>query len=140
MEPLAFHATVGGALPGALARLTEALKQEGFGVLTHVDLAEAFKTKLGIEFRPYAILGVCNPGLAHRAITADPQAGLLLPCTATIEQTGPESSTVSIANPEAMLAVGDFAETPEIKRVATEARAKLARVADRLAGKPSPPT
>lgn len=133
MDPLAFRIPIAAGLPVTTTRVIEALAKEGFGVLCQIDVTSIFKTKLGTDFRPYLILGVCNPALAHRALTADPEAGLLLPCSITIEETGPETSEVRIANPDAIIAVGRFAEMGEVRQVASEARARLARVADQLA-------
>lgn len=116
----------------AVHRVTDALKEEGFGVLTRIDLDRAFAEKLGIEFRPYAILGACNPTLAHRAVTARPEVGLLLPCNVTVESTGSGGSLVRIIDPDAMLGVGPLAADPDIQAVAREARARLERVAETL--------
>jgi uncharacterized protein (DUF302 family) len=113
----------------ALARVTDALKTEGFGVLTEIDVKETLKKKIGVDFRPYKILGACNPPLAHRALTLAPETGLLLPCNVTVSQE-PGGIQVSIVDPIAMLGV---VANPALKPVAEEARAKLERVAASLA-------
>lgn len=135
MEPLAFTTSLDLPFATAADRVAEALKAEGFGVLSTIDVQTIFRDKLGESFRPYTILGVCNPGLAHRALSGDPEAGLLLPCTVTIEETAPDRSVVRIANPEAMLKVGTFPDGSPVRTVATEARSRLARVAAALAGR-----
>lgn len=112
-----------------LTRVTEALKVEGFGVLTEIDVRETLKKKLGIDFRPYKILGACNPSLAHRALTIAPQVGLLLPCNVTVRQLEDGTNEVSLVDPLVMLGV---IANPELKEVAEEARARLWRVADSL--------
>lgn len=113
----------------AIQRVTEALKVEGFGVLTEIDVKETMKKKLDVDFRPYKILGACNPTLAHRALTAAPQVGLLLPCNVTVSQDDEESVNVSIVDPISMLGV---VQHPDLETVAQEARAKLERVAASL--------
>ena len=118
----------------AVERVTEALKQEGFGVLTRVDIHEAFKEKLGVDFREYSILGACNPPLAHRALTASAEVGLLLPCNVTVEASSPSRTTVRIVNPLEMLGAGGAEGNQEIEDVAREAAARLGRVADTLSG------
>ncbi len=113
----------------ALQRVTEALKVEGFGVLTEIDVKETLKKKINVDFRPYKILGACNPTLSHRALTAAPEVGLLLPCNVTVSQEGEGVIAVSIVDPIAMLGV---VKHPELESVANEARAKLERVAASL--------
>ncbi|GAB4448979.1 MAG: DUF302 domain-containing protein [Anaerolineales bacterium] len=113
----------------ALQRVTEALKAEGFGVLTEIDVKETMKKKLGVDFRPYKILGACNPPLAHRALSAAPEVGLLLPCNVTVSQEGEGLVNVSIVDPLSMLGI---VKHPELEAVAQEARAKLERVATSL--------
>jgi uncharacterized protein (DUF302 family) len=130
---LAFEVTLFEPLDRAVARLTEELSVEGFGVLTRIDVRDIFARKLNLEFRPYTILGACNPNLAHLAITARADAGLLLPCSITAEEIAQGHTMVRIGNPVAFLAVGDLAENPMLQRVAAEARGRLERVADRLA-------
>lgn len=113
----------------AIQRVTEALKVEGFGVLTEIDVKETMKKKLDVDFRPYMILGACNPALSHRALTAAPQVGLLLPCNVTVSQEGEGLVNVSIVDPISMLGV---VQHPDLETVAQEARAKLERVAASL--------
>lgn len=113
----------------AIQRVTEALRVEGFGVLTEIDVKETMKKKLDVDFRPYRILGACNPTLAHRALTAAPEVGLLLPCNVTVSQDDEESVNVSIVDPISMLGV---VKHPDLEPVAQEARAKLERVAASL--------
>lgn len=113
----------------ALTRVTAALKAEGFGVLTEIDVKATLKKKLDVDFRPYKILGACNPPLAHRALEAAPQVGLLLPCNVTVAQTSDDAVEVAIVDPVAMLG---FVNTPALEPIAEEARAKLARVAATL--------
>lgn len=116
----------------ALELTKEALKAEGFGVLTSIDVKETMKEKLDEDFRPYSILGACNPPLAHRALSQDAVAGLLLPCNVTVEANGAAASIIRIANPETVLSVGSLEENPELSAVAHEARIRLERVAEAL--------
>jgi len=109
----------------AQARVVDALKAEGFGVLTQIDVKETMKQKLDVDFRPYRILGACNPHLAHRALSAVPQMGLLLPCNVTLSQAEEGVVEVSIVDPLAMMSVIDH---EELKAVADEAHERLARV------------
>jgi uncharacterized protein (DUF302 family) len=114
----------------ATTRVIDALKVEGFGVLTEIDVKETMKKKLGVEFTPYKILGACNPPLAHRALTIAPEVGLLLPCNVIVRQIEPEVTEVSLIDPLGMMA---FIDQPELQIVAQEARAKLDHVAASLA-------
>ncbi len=113
----------------AIAQVTEALKAEGFGVLTEIDVKATLKKKLDVDFRPYKILGACNPSLAHRALTIAPEIGLLLPCNVTVAQAEGGQVEVSLVNPMAMLGA---AANPALEPVATEAQERLARVAAAL--------
>lgn len=109
----------------ALDRVITVLNAEGFGVLTEIDVRATMKEKLGVDFRPYRILGVCNPPLAHRALTLAPQVGLLLPCNVTVSEVEPGIIEVSLIDPLALLGV---AAHPDLRPIADEARARLARV------------
>jgi uncharacterized protein (DUF302 family) len=110
--------------------VTEALKEEGFGVLTEIDVKNTLKQKLNVDFRPYKILGACNPGLAHRALTEAPEIGLLLPCNVTLAQPGDGQVEVSLVDPLAMLGI---VQNPALEEIAAEAAQKLEKVAQILA-------
>jgi uncharacterized protein (DUF302 family) len=129
----AFALTVNLDVPfdTALDLVTDALMGEGFGVLTTIDVKETLKKKLGEEFRPYVILGACNPPLAHRALSNVPEVGIMLPCNVTVEQRD-SGVLVSIVNPEAMMTMGDLGENEALREVAVEVRSKLERVAENL--------
>lgn len=109
----------------SLTRVTEALKAEGFGVLTEIDVKETMKKKLDVDFRPYKILGACNPRLAHRALTAAPEIGLMLPCNVTVSQLDDGRVQVSVVNPLAMMGVVPH---DALQPIAEEARELLERV------------
>lgn len=129
---LGFEATLPLAFDAAIERVTEALKAEGFGVLTRIDVHDTLKKKIGAEFRPYAILGACNPQLAYKALSARADVGLMLPCNVTVEAAGEGTSLVRIADPGMMMSVGDLGEAEALRRVGGEARERLQRVAAAL--------
>src|SRR5512139_2049282 len=113
----------------AVTQVTAALKAEGFGVLTEIDVKETLKKKLDVDFRPYKILGACNPPLAYRALSAAPEVGLLLPCNVTVSYVEDGVTDVSLIDPLAMLGVVPH---PDLQPVADEAGARLDRVAATL--------
>jgi uncharacterized protein (DUF302 family) len=112
----------------AIERVTEALKVEGFGVLTEIDVKATLKKKLDADFRKYVILGACNPPLAHQALQTELALGLLLPCNVIVYEEG-EASVVSLVDPISMLGV---VQNPDLEPVAAEARARLQRVVEAL--------
>jgi len=129
---LGFEATLPLAFDAAIERVTEALKAEGFGVLTRIDVHDTLKKKIGADFRPYVILGACNPQLAHKALSARGDVGMMLPCNVTVEAAGEGSTLVRIADPQMMMTVGDLGNEQALQQVGGEARERLMRVAEGL--------
>ncbi len=121
----AFHRSLPGtSYDEAISRVESALKDQGFGILTRIDIRQTLKEKIDVDFRPYVIRGACNPGLAHRALSADDNVGLLLPCNVVVAETD-DGAEVAFANPKSML---DIADSPEVRPVADEAEELLRRV------------
>jgi uncharacterized protein (DUF302 family) len=116
--------------PQALERVTEELKKEGFGILSQIDVQAALREKIGETIAPYRILGACNPKLAHRAVTAEPDIGRFLPCNVLVREDGPGKVAVVFADPLMLTADN---QNPQLKAVANEAWEKLSRVRDALA-------
>jgi len=124
-----FGKTVAAPFEQTIQRVTEALKGEGFGVLTTIDVQATLKAKLNAEVAPYTILGACNPQLAHQALGIEPEVGLLLPCNVVVRQeqadaSGATQTRVEIADPQALLGVVNNAAMTQL---AQEARARLQR-------------
>ena len=131
MTGMAFEVNLDAPYAESLERVIEALKEEGFGVLTRIDVHDAFKEKLGVEFRNYSILGACNPPLAHKALSKRPDAGLMLPCNVIVEESD-GGTLVRIVDPAAMMQAGGFESDPVLQEVGGEAEVRLKRVAEAL--------
>ena len=107
-------------------QLTEAaLKAEGFGIISRIDLQAAFKEKIGVDFRPYTILGACNPKLAHQALGVEDKVGTMLPCNVIVQASGDEETEVAAIDPVASMQAID---NPQLKEAAAEVRERLRRV------------
>lgn len=132
MTQLGFQCTLRVSYEEALEKVTQALKAEGFGVLTSIDVQKTMKEKLNADFRRYVILGVCNPPLAHQALTLRPEIGLLLPCNVVVYEEG-DQTVVSIIDPLSMM---NFIQDPALDIVAQEAYTRLKRVAEALQSAP----
>lgn len=111
------------AYEDAVEQTKRALQEQGFGVLSEIDMRQKLKEKLDVDFKRYLILGACNPPLAHKALQAEPEIGLLLPCNVIVYETGEGESVVSAVNPDAMLGV--VGNNPVVEEVARDARRRL---------------
>lgn len=120
-----FGKTVELSFDDAIVRVTEELKKEGFGVLTEVDIQATLKKKLDVDFRPYKILGACNPPFAYKALQAEQNIGLLLPCNVIVQDAGNGKTEIAAIDP---LVSMSKVENPALEPVATEIKAKLQRV------------
>ena len=124
-----FGCDVAAPIEETIQRATNALKQEGFGVLTTIDVQATLKAKLGVDHKPYVILGACNPNLAYQALQTEPELGLLLPCNVIVYDNGNGTSHVSIVDPEQMMGM---VQNEALHTVAADSAARLRRVAEAL--------
>jgi uncharacterized protein (DUF302 family) len=113
----------------AVARTTEALKKEGFGIITQIDVKETLKAKIGVDFPAYQILGACNPSLAYEALKLENKVGTMLPCNVVVRDAGGGNTEVAAIDPVASMQAID---NPELKRAAEDVRGKLQKVVDGL--------
>ena len=120
-----FSKTLDLVMDASVAKVTEALKAEGFGILTEIDVQKTLKAKINVDFRPYRILGACNPGFAHQALLAEDKNGTMLPCNVIVQEHAPGKVEVSAVDPmESMKAI----ENPALGAIAAQVREKLAGV------------
>lgn len=124
-----FTVKVAGGFDQAVARVTEELQKEGFGVLTEIDVQATLKKKLDIDKRPYKILGACNPKLANQALDAEPDIGLLLPCNVVVREDEDGAVVVGFMDPAAVLGL---VQRPELENLGADVRSRLERVRDAL--------
>ena len=129
VKDYAFTAVLNTSYEDAISKITEALKDEGFGVLTEIDVKATLKKKLGVDFRKYVILGACNPPYAHRTLQTDLDVGLLLPCNVIVYETDDKKACVSAINPVSALEV---IKKEELRKIAQEVSEKLKRVIDKV--------
>ncbi len=129
MSKYGFDVKFKGSFDNAVTRVTEELQKEGFGVLTEIDVKAVMKKKLDLDKRPYKILGACNPVLANKALTAEADIGLLLPCNVVVRENEDKSVTVAFMDPSAVLTL---VELPSVHELAAEVKGKLERVRDAL--------
>src|SRR5574342_681126 len=128
MAQIGIKKSVKGTFDEVLAKIPEALKKEGFGVLTRIDVKATLKEKIGVDFRRYQILGSCNPKYAHQALLMDPSIGALLPCSIAVWEEDGGQVTVNAVDPMQTIAAAD----PKLGPIATEVREKLAKALERL--------
>ena len=129
MKGYAFTRILNISYEDAISKVTDALKEEGFGVLTEIDVKATLKKKLGVDFRKYVILGACNPPYAHRTLQTDLDVGLLLPCNVIVYESDDKKAYVSAINPVSALEV---IKNEELRKIANEVSEKLKRVVDRV--------
>ncbi len=125
----AFSTVLNTSYEDAISKVTDALKEEGFGVLTEIDVKSTLKKKLNVDFRKYVILGACNPPYAHRTLQTDLDVGLLLPCNVIVYETNDKKAYVSAINPVSALEV---IKSEELRKIAKEVSEKLKRVIDKI--------
>jgi uncharacterized protein (DUF302 family) len=124
-----FAKTLDTSFDEALARTVDSLKSEGFGVLSDIDVQQALKAKIGVDFRRYRILGACNPSLAHQALQTEDKIGTMLPCNVVVQEIQPGRIEVAAVDPIASM---QGISNASLARIAEQARASLKKVVDRL--------
>ncbi|MFO7546716.1 MAG: DUF302 domain-containing protein [Trueperaceae bacterium] len=131
-RPLGMTTVVAGEIDAVQARVVAALKEQGFGILSEIDVQATLQTKIGAAIEPYRILGACNPHLAHRALEADRSIGLLLPCNVVLRQAEPGSIEVSFVDPEMMFASAPASARAKVPDLPAEARERLSNALEAL--------
>lgn len=124
-----FVTTLDGSFDDIIEQVTETLKEEGFGVLTEIDVKETLKEKLDVDFPPYRILGACNPPLAHQALQTEPRIGAMLPCNVVVRQVGNQHVEVAAIDPVASM---NAIHNDSLEKIAKDVRERLKRIVERL--------
>lgn len=124
-----FAKTIHSAFEEAIQQVTERLKEEGFGIITQMDVKQTLKTKIGVDFRDYRILGACNPQLAYEALQIEEKVGTMLPCNVIVQDLGGGQTEIAAIDPVASMAAID---NPQLKQAAEQVRQKLRRVIEAL--------
>ena len=132
-DTFSIDVTVSGSHDEVVEKVTAALAAEGFGVLTNIDVKATLKKKIDVDFRAYSILGACNPGLAHQALSARADVGLMLPCNVTVEENGDGTCTVRFIDPIAMMSFQSLGENETLASLGSQAGENIARAAKSLA-------
>ena len=131
-DTFSINVTVAGSLDDVVEKVTAALAAEGFGILTTIDIKATLKKKIDVDFRAYSILGACNPGLAHQALSARADVGLMLPCNVTVEENGDGNCTVRFIDPMAMMTFQSLGDDETLASLGRQAGEKIARAAKAL--------
>ena len=131
-DSFSIDTTLKGGVDEVIEAVTDALKVEGFGVLTRIDVNKVLKTKIDVDFRPYVILGACNPVLAHKALSARPDVGLMLPCNVTVEQSVEGECLVRFIDPAKMMGFVSLGEDADLVAIGNEAAERIGRAAASL--------
>jgi uncharacterized protein (DUF302 family) len=129
---MSIDVTVSGGMDEVIDNVTAALKEQGFGILTRIDVDTTLKTKIDVDFRPYVILGACNPNLAHQALLARPDVGLMLPCNVVVDCVSEGTCLVRFIDPAAMMSFGDLGNDEGLVAIGAQAGAKIAKAAAAL--------
>jgi len=124
-----FNKTVNGTFEKVIKKVTEALKEEGFGILTEIDIKETMKKKLDVDFKQYKILGACNPPFAYKALQAEDKIGTMLPCNVIVQEIGPDAIEVATVNPMASM---QAVNNEELHKIASQITAMLEDVIKKL--------
>jgi uncharacterized protein (DUF302 family) len=124
-----FNKTLALGFDDAIGRVTEALKEQGFGIISDIDVKATFKKKINVDFRNYRILGACNPALAHEALSVEDKIGTMLPCNVVVQDAGPGQTEVAAIDPVASMQAVD---NPRLAQAAAKVREKLKRVVEQL--------
>ncbi len=124
-----FSTRVNGKFQDVIDKVTGALKEEGFGVLTEIDVKATLKKKLDVDFRPYTILGACNPPFAYKALQAEPKIGTMLPCNVVVEEVEPNVCEITAVDPIASMTA---IQNPQLEEIASQIRDKLKGVIESL--------